>query len=577
MAHDNDGGRHDDGVDGGTRPGQDGARDGMGPGEDHAADGHGFGAPEIRRRKRGISWIWLVPIVAALAGLSLVIKARLEAGPTITITFLTADGLEAGKTQIRYKAVAVGLIQNIRISEDRTHVVATASLAKDAASLAQEGTNFWVVRPRLGLSGVSGLGTLLSGAYIGVDAPRVVVHGHSKTHFTGLESPPQVTQDRPGKRFTVKAESLGSLDIGSPVYFRRIPVGEVIGYRLDPDGRDINVQLFVDAPYDRYVTRATRFWNASGIDLSVDAQGLRLRTQALLAVAVGGIAFEEMGEQQTVAAGADTVFRLFPGEQAARARPDGPALHVRMRYDQSVRGLSLGAPVDFNGIVMGQVDAIDIDFDAQEKRFFTVVAATIFPDRLGPVADVIRKYEGPDPEHPSGKLLAQLVDRGLRAQLRTGNLLTGQLYVAIDIFPRAPPAQLDMGPPIALPTVPNNLEQVQQQLANVAAKIDRIPFDKLGADLSSTLTSASRLMNRLDKQVAPEAQAALRQAAASFTHIGALLASDSSLTGNMRGTMAELERAARSLRALADYLQANPEALLRGRAADPVPVRARAR
>lgn len=537
-----------------------------------------IGGPSITRRKRRLSWIWLVPIVAAIAGGLLVLRTWLEAGPMISITFQTAEGLEAGKTQIRYKDVDVGLIQSIRLSEDRSHVIATARLAKDAASLAQEGTAFWVVRPRLGLSGVSGLGTLLSGAYIGVDAPSRVENHHVKTEFTGLEKPPEVAQDRPGKRFRVTARNLGSLDIGSSVYYRRIPVGQVIAYRLSDDGQDVDIQIFVDAPNDRFVTAATRFWNASGFDFSLGADGLKVRTQSLMSVALGGLAFEDIGETGRTVAAADARFRLYDSEQAARAKPDNLSLKIRLRFDQSVRGLTVGAPIDFNGIAMGQVDAIDMELDRDRKRFYAVVGATIYPDRLGSVAAIVREeYMGADQEHPSGLLLASLIRNGMRAQLRNGNLLTGQLYVALDVFPDAPPAAFQMSIPADIPTVPNNLDQLQQQVTNIANKLDKIPFDKIGADLRTTLASASRLMTRLDKQVAPEAQAALRQAAQSLAAITNMLSSDTGLASNTERAVQELSRTARSLRALSDYLQAHPEALLRGRTPDRLPAGASAR
>jgi paraquat-inducible protein B len=533
---------------------------------------NGIGDPTITRKKRRLSWIWLVPIVAAIAGGLLVLRTWLEAGPTITITFATAEGLEAGKTQIRYKDVNVGQIQTIRLSEDRSHVITTAQLAKEAASLAREGTAFWVVRPRLGLSGVSGLSTLLSGAYIGVDAPLKVEHPRTKTEFAGMEVPPEVTQDRAGKRFRLNASNLGSLDIGSPVYYRRIPVGQVIGYQLSDDGQAVDIQIFVDAPNDRYVTDATRFWNASGVDFNLSADGLKVRTQSLLSVALGGLAFEDVGAGPRKAAVADASYRIYDSEETARAKPDNFSLKINLRFNQSVRGLTVGAPIDFNGITLGQVDAIDIGLDNEQQRFYSVVSGTIYPDRLGSIAQVIRKeYMGPDTDRPTGRLLEGLIKHGMRAQLRTGNLLTGQLYVAMDVFPNAPPVAFEMSIPANIPTVPNNLDQMQNLLLSIANKLDKIPFDKIGSDLRTTLSSASRLMTRLDKQVAPDAQAALQEAAKSLAAINNILSSDTGLASNADRAVQELNRTARSLRALSDYLQAHPEALIRGRAPDRLP------
>ncbi|PPA75193.1 paraquat-inducible protein B [Achromobacter spanius] len=535
-----------------------------------------FKSPTIsRKQKRRISWIWLVPIVAALMGISLVIRTWMQAGPDISISFNTAEGLEVGKTQLRYKDVNIGTVKSIGFNSDRSKVVVKAELAKEVSDLAREGTNFWVVRPRLDVSGVSGLGTLLSGAYIGVDA----VEGKNgeekatKFSFEGLEIPPAVTHDRAGKRFMLKASDLGSLDIGSPVYFRRINVGRVIGYELDKTGTAVNVEVFVDAPNDKFVTNGTRFWNASGVDFSVNADGLKVRTQSLVSMAVGGVAFESVQSVRdgSAAAPADAHFDLYPTEAAAKANPDGEAFPIRMRFDQSIRGLTVGAPIDFNGITLGNVTQINLDFDPATKRFYSIVDATLYPERLGRVYEEVRERALKDGDEAGNRLLGVMIKYGLRAQLRTSNLLTGQLYVVLDNFPNAKPVEFTPSDPAVIPTIPGNLDQLQQQVSNIVAKIEKIPFDKIGEDLRTTLASTSKLMNRLDKQVAPEAQGMLKQARESMANINSMLASDASLPVNTEKAMQELSRAARSLRALADFLQSNPEALLRGRGKDPIP------
>ncbi|CFP75200.1 paraquat-inducible protein B [Bordetella pertussis] len=534
-------------------------------------------APQIaRKQKSRISWIWLVPIVAALAGLSLVVRTIMQAGPEITILFDTAEGLEVGKTQVRYKDVNIGVVQGIHFNEDRSKVVVEAELAKEVSNLARDGTQFWVVRPRLGISGVSGLGTLLSGAYIGVDAPPDKEGGTdraSKFEFVGLELPPAVTHDRAGKRFMLSATDLGSLDIGSPVYFRRIPVGRVIGYKLDDSGRGVNVEVFVDAPNDRFVTDSTRFWNASGVDVAVNASGLKVRTQSLVSLAVGGVAFESVSARQGEPVKADTRFELYESETAAKANPDDQPFPIRMRFDQSIRGLTVGSPIDFQGITLGEVTRIAIDFDNAKKRFFAVVDATVYPERIGRVFDEIRaRTEASSGSHAAGQLLSIMIKYGLRAQLRTANLLTGQLYIVLDTFPEAPPVAFVPGDdPVIIPTIPGQLDQLQAQISSIVTKIEKIPFDQIGTDLRATLASTAKLMNRLDKDLAPEARAVLRQARQSLVDINNMLAPDSGLPANTERAMQEMSRAARSLRNLADYLQTNPEALLKGRGADPIP------
>ncbi|WP_459618203.1 PqiB family protein [Bordetella sp. 2513F-2] len=538
-----------------------------------------IGVPEVARtRQRRISWIWLVPLIAALASASLVLRTWLQTGPEITIEFNTAEGLEVGKTQLRYRDVNVGVVTGVHFNDDRSKVLVKAELSREVADLAREGTNFWVVRPRVGFTGVSGLGTLLSGAYIGMDAAEDDKQAEraTKLDFVGLETPPAVTHDREGSRFVLKADNLGSLDIGSPVYFRRISVGRVIGYALDESGESVNIEIFVDAPNDRFVTRHSRFWNASGVDVSVNPDGLKLRTQSLISVALGGVAFESVSasqsEPQPVEPGAQ--FQLYDSESAAKADPTGEPFPIRMRFDQSIRGLAVGAGVDFQGITMGNVTAINMDFDNEKKRFYAVVDATLYPERLGRVYHVLRERYEADGDAAGTKLLGAMIRHGLRAQLRTANLLTGQLYVVLDTFPHAPPVTFEPGEPgqpADIPTVPGQLDQLQEQLSSIVSKLEKIPFDQIGTDLRDTLKTMSRLMNQIDKQLAPEARSVLKQARESLKQVDDMLASDSSLPVNAQRAMQELTRAARSLRALTDFLQANPEALLRGRGADPIP------
>jgi len=531
-------------------------------------------APAVVRKKvRRVGWIWLIPIVAALIALSLVLRTWMQEGPQISILFNTAEGLEVGKTQVRYKDVVVGMVDGIHFNEDRSRVVVSVQLSKNAAGLATDGTNFWVVRPRLGFSGVSGLGTLLSGAYINVDARDGAGAATSATQFefVGLETPPAVTHDRSGKRFILNARDLGSLDIGSPVYFRRINVGRVIGYNMDESGDAVNVEVFVDAPNDKFVTTGTRFWNASGIDLQMDTGGLKVRTQSLLSLALGGVAFAPVNVSQKDVAKAGTLFELYDNESAAKANPDGDPFPIRMRFDQSIRGLAVGATVDFQGITLGQVTKISIDFDNEKKRFFAVVDAVTYPERLGPVYDRVHARAEAEGDNTGGRLLGVMIKYGLRAQLRTANLLTGQLYIVLENFPKADPVEFHLTDPVVIPTVPGNLEQLQQQITNIVGKIDKIPFDQIGRDLRTTLASTSALLKSLDKNVAPDLRNTLQAARKSLDSINELLARDGSLPVNAENAMNELSRAARSLRSLADYLQVHPEALIRGRGEDPIP------
>lgn len=526
--------------------------------------------PARRRRARWLpSVVWLIPIVAAIVGLSLLFHTLSQRGPEIEVTFLTAEGLAPGKTPVRYKDVDIGLVKRVRLAPDRSHVVASIDLSKDAENFAVKDTRFWVVRPRLAVSGVSGLETLLSGSYVGVDAGRST---ESERRFKGMETPPVVTTDSSGKQFVLRAADLGSLDIGSPVYYRRVRVGQVVAYQLEPGGRDITLRVFINKPYDQLVTADTRFWHASGVDVKLDAGGFKLNTQSLVTMLLGGVAFQAPDNSPvTASAKENTQFLLAGSVSEAMKEPDelAPTLAV-MNFEQSVRGLAPGAPVDFRGVVVGQVRSIGIDYVPQSKSFVLPVVVELYPSRMG-----FRQQDLGD-QARTRALVQNMVQRGLRGQLRTGNLLTGQLYVALDFFPNAKPAQANLDGPMAeLPTMPGALDELQAKLGAIVNKIDKVPFDQIGQDLrktvaqlNTTLASADRLVQQLQGDVAPEVLAALKDARKTIQSANGALASDAPLQQDTRRMLQELSRTAVSLRSLTEYLERHPEALLRGKTED---------
>jgi paraquat-inducible protein B len=524
----------------------------------------------IAKKWHGPSLVWLVPIVALAVGAALVIRAVLSTGPVVTIDFLSANGLRPGKTEVRYKEVVVGRVEAVTLSEKRDHVQATVRLDRSVANIAVEDTRFWVVRPRIDTAGVSGIETLFSGAYIGVDAGESL---KEKRHFTGLENPPFVLRGEPGRGFVLRTEDLGSLDVGSPIYYRRNRVGRVVGYTLDPLIDELSVQIFVEAPYDKLVNPQTRFWNASGVEVSINSSGLKVDTQTLASVISGGVSFERpQGTQGLPPAPDGNRFVLYNDRKAALAPPDGPPLRVRMVFDQTVRGLDIDAPIDFLGMEIGTVKAIRLDYDAKRKRFPVEVEAEIFPTRLGAVREALRR-EGEDDRRRDTALLQRLVESGLRAQARTGNLLTGQMYVALDFPGKVTKAELDTATAIpAIPTVPGTLSDVQPQIAEIVAKVNKVPFDEIGRNLNETLSQARQTI----EQLRPEAQASLADVRRTLQSVQEtlsradrhLLEPSAPIQRNAEQTLHDLQRAAQSLRALTDYLQRHPESLLRGKPDD---------
>ncbi|HWU39333.1 MAG TPA: MlaD family protein, partial [Candidatus Acidoferrum sp.] len=399
----------------------------------------------------------------------------------ITITFKTGEGMEAGKTKIKYKDVEVGLVKDVTIAKDITHVIATVELKKEVTPYLVEDTKFWVVRPRISGGGITGLGTLMGGSYIGVDVGR---SKQPQRAFTGLEVAPAVAMDVPGSRFQLHSADLGSLDIGSPVYFRRIQVGQVVSYELDKDGTGVTFTIFVAAPYDKYVRANTRFWNASGVDLTMDANGLKLDPQSLMSILIGGIAFQTLDEGgEAPPSSANTAFTLFATRDEAMKNRDTISQSFVMIFKESVRGLSLGAPVDFRGLNVGEITGIHVAHDARTKEVDMLVEMRIYPERLrSRVVGAVpkpREYRA---------ILNEMVAHGLRAQLNSGNILTGQLIVTLDFFPHAPKGNVNWATnPPRFPTTPSSLVELQATLMQIAKKLEKLPLDETVADVRKAL------------------------------------------------------------------------------------------
>ena len=525
-------------------------------------------AVTVSKRRSSPQLIWIIPIVAALIGGWLAVKTVLDKGPTVTITFKTAEGLEAGKTKIKYKNVDIGEVRGIVLSEDHSHVVVTTEFAKQAEHFLVEDTRFWVVRARIGGGEVSGLGTILSGDFIGMDI------GHSTTprgEFTGLEVPPIVTGEDPGRQFVLRSDDLGSVDIGTSLFFRRTHAGRVVAHEIDEDGKGVTIKVFVNAPYDRYVNANTRFWDASGIDLTFDASGVKVETQSVISILAGGVAFEAPVDGKPLPeADSDTVFTLFPNRAAAMKQPDLQMLSFTLFFQDSLRGLSVGAPVELNGVTIGEVKSIKTEYNEQVKHFLFPVEVDVFPGRLRAIS---RKPIADPTDAEQKARLEKMVEDGLRAQLRTGSLLTGQMYVAFEFFHQAVPAKIDWtkNPP-EFPTEPGTLKELQATLMKIGNTLEKMPLEQIGGDLRAalqslnrTLVSAEQAVKRVDKEITPTAKTVLDDSRRMLNTVERTLASDAPLQQDLRRSLRDLSRAAQSLRELTEFLERQPESLIRGK------------
>jgi paraquat-inducible protein B len=531
------------------------------------------------RRRFSIQLVWIIPIVAALIGLLLAVNSYMDRGETITITFKTGEGMEAGKTKLKYKDVQIGEVKGLAIAKDRSHLVVTAELTKNAKGLLVKDTRFWVVRARISGGNVSGLGTLIGGSYIGVDAG---ISGERQKDFIGLESPPAVSQDIPGRQFVLHSADVGSIDTSSPLFYHHMQVGQVTATELDRDGKGVTITVFIRAPFDKYVKGNSVFWHASGVDLTLNANGVKINTESMLSILLGGIAFQtledKLGEPP---APSNTVFTLFPSMDEALKHGETIEKYLIV-FKESVRGLTVGAPVDLRGVTVGEVTKINVVLDAKNKEFSIPVEIQLYPERL--------RAQNQTKFIDSRKLLEELVARGLRAELKSGNLLTGQLLITLDLFPNSPPVKVDWNSkPPRFPTVPGSLEQLQKKLIHIVEKIEKMPLEELAVDarkslqsLDATLKSADKILTNVDGAIVPEARSVLIEAKQTLEDLrktlgearktlgGAtqVLAGDAPLQMDMREALREVSRAAHSLRILGEYLEQHPESLIRGKLED---------
>ncbi|MBF0154376.1 MAG: MCE family protein [Magnetococcales bacterium] len=530
--------------------------------------------------RRTFSLFWLIPLVAALIALWTAYRIWAEQGPLVTISFKTADGLQPNRTKIKLKDVEVGSVTQVTLTPDLNRVVVRVRLLKSAATHVRTGTRFWVVRPRLTASGVTGLNTLVSGSFIEMDPGP----GEPHLDFEGLESPPVVRQGTPGSRFLLRAERLGSLTIGSPVNHRGIAVGEVQGYDLASDGQGVDIHIFIKAPYHDLVRLDTRFWNSSGVQATVDANGIRLKAASLQSLLVGGIAFNTLAEvthQQPAPNG--TRFRLFDDDDSP-----GEAIYTRqvnyiLYFDGSVRGLRVGAPVEFRGIKVGSVVNVRLTYDPKDATIRIPVLIRLEPERIVGM--------GTTSSSPQ-EIIDPLVRNGLRARLETSNLLTGQRLVALDFYPDTPIrlVQANTDQP-ELPTIPGSLEEIAQSTTHLLARLQQMPLEEISRELLETVEGANRLVNSpeltssinalrdslqaierlttdLARRTGPaleSARSTLDQANQTLSATDKLLAPEAPLHYSLVETLHEVAAAARALRTLTSLLSQNPQSLLFGR------------
>ncbi len=562
--------------------------------------GSSIAATPLIKKPRTLSIVWVVPLVAVIIGAWLAYKSITEKGPLITVTFQSAEGLEAGKTKVQFKSVEVGVVETIDISDDLDRVSLGIRMVKGAVPYLTENTTFWVVRARITASEVTGLGTLLGGAYIGIEPSDT---GTPATSFVGLEKAPIITSEMEGKRFSLKAPRLGSLNPGSPIYFRQVKVGQVVEFELDRDGNDIGIIIFIDAPYDQFVRENSRFWLSSGLDLQLTANGLRIDTQSMVSLLIGGIAFSSFTDEPSPAAETNGLFRLYETRDEAEKDRSESVNDYYIAFSDSVRGLSIGAPVEFRGFQLGSVTDIQLVSDFDNQDFSAMVRISIIRHNISMPLELTGQNLEDRLEH--------FVRTGLRAQLKTGNLLSGQLYIDLGYFADEPAAQIRQYKGLAvLPSMPASSLALMNDLGKFVKKLSDLPLAELFANLEKTMAGVddlardpelrraiaalNRLTSKLDTTIElvntatiPQLNAALTEIdttielvnTATISQLNATLkevdtlvrdmdnwvSPDSLIYNDLRSSLSALSEAARAITELTDLLARHPEALIKGK------------
>ncbi len=544
---------------------------------------------DVPRRRHNISAFWLAPILAAITGIYLAITFYSSQGPEIEIEFASAEGLVSGKTPIRYRDVNIGVVDKISLSADLDSVIVTAKMTVDSRRYLNHYARFWVVRPRVGASGVSGLSTLLSGAFIQVNS---ILDDNFEAEFVGLEQPPLTDEDAPGLRLKLQAKEAGYVSVGSPVYYRQVKVGQIEAQRFLDNYNGVEFTIFVNDPHHKIIRNTTKFWNVSGVDLTLNSSGFKVRTPSIEGLAQGGVAFDVIEEFEFPRMVDDGhLFTLHESRETATEEMIKDVSSGKFQYviyfDGSVRGLSLGAPVEFRGVQIGRVTEINLVYDQLTDFVQVPVTIELQPER-------VRGFR--EGGINQSRMLENSIVKGLRAKLENGNLLTGQLYVSLDIYedrPIMPLARNENGVSI-MPSVSSDFEQVTEGVQNALAKINALPLQDLVENANGTVARANRLMAQFEEiglaaridgaigsadeaigqytSLARGARKELSLLSSQLQHFVATadesmqgIAPDSPLYFNLLNTLRDVQAASRAVLAVSESVEKKPEVFLFGK------------
>lgn len=577
--------------------GKPGGEDGQGAGG-QGAGGQDAGSQDAVVRRRRLSWVWLIPVVSVLIGGGLLWTTLARRGPLVRVTFDTAESLQAGQSQVKFKDMQMGTVQGFELTPDRKQVVTSIRMTAQAEELLTEGAQFWVVKPRVYAGDITGLNTILTGTYIAMQPGEA--GQPAKREFTGLVNPPTLVPDSPGRAFNLTASRLGPINLGTPVFFHDLDVGRVVGWDFTGMAENVTLHIFISAPYAGWVHRDSRFWNSSGIELRVGPEGVRLQVDSLKAAVLGGITFDtpapgdEPGTARSAASAEGDSFPLYANQEVAETATARRRAALASYFTGSVGGLAVGAHVTLQGIAIGDVTSVDLQYSTDTDQTRVRVGFALQLDRVKPI--------GEKPVQPFRDYVPTLVREGLRARLRGGNLITGQKEVALEFMPDAPAAEPGQEGDVQVIPADNEggggLDDLTSTASQLMAKLGAVPFAEIGQNLNGVLHGANEAVNNpqlrqalarlngtlaavqetvrhLDAGTAPvlrrlpviasDLQDTLAQVRTLAASVSAGSSGDGRFGRDLDRMLQQVSEAAGSLRMVADLLARHPEALIRGR------------
>lgn len=548
--------------------------------------------PEIRPARR-FSLIWIIPLVAIFLGFWLVSDHLSELGEIVEVTLPSAEGLEVGKTEVRCRAVKIGELEDIALSDDLT-VRLSLRISPEHLHLVRESSQFWVVRARISAGSISGLGTLVSGAYIELD-PGVVSPQEkemAKREFEGLENAPPTANSVPGLRLSLVAANPGSIDVGSGVFFKNNLVGQIESRVFSPETEDVEFGIFIEEKYQNLVGTNSKFWISSGLQLNVGANGIDLKLPSVESFLRGRVAFGEIsGEERGGEVSDGVLFPLYVDLREAESSAFESEGEFLLLFDQSVRGLSEGAPVEFRGLRVGRVGRISYGLISDAKDSQTPVLIQLS-------RQLLEEHFPPQLMDEGGGGISHALELGLRASLKSSNLLTGQMYVDMDYYPEQGPSEVMVVEDyVVLPTVESGLGQLEEKVTAVLDKLNDAPVETLLAELEETTIQAKLTMETLNARLIgagpllTESQATLQEVRTSLDSLNKLMSSESTqaipddlrvtlasinatlkplsqegaVYGDLRRTLDELRAATRAVQSTAETISEKPNSLIFGK------------